>query len=155
VAGEPTTSIQIVTPSGTINGPVLPVEPTLPQVFADATGAALALNQDGTVNSPANRAQPGSIMTIWMTGGGALPGTPDDLVNTSLAGNVYPISVLTGDQGGGFSPLPVLYAGDAPGLASGVTQVNFQLPLTAAANGYSLLIQAGTATAPFFIQVVD
>ena len=155
VAGQPTTTIQIVTPSGTINAPVLPVQPTLPQVFADATGSALALNQDGTVNSPTNRAQPGSIVTIWMTGGGALPGAPDDVVNMSLAGNVYPISVLTGDQGGGLSPLPVLYAGDAPGLASGVTQVNFQLPATEAANGYSLLIQAGTATAPFFIQVVD
>ena len=155
LAGQATAAIQIVTPSGTINGPVLAVQPTLPQVFANANGAALALNQDGTLNSTSNPAQPGAIMTIWMTGGGALPGTPDDVINTSLGANPYPISVLTGVQGGGTSPLTVLYAGDAPGLASGVIQVNFQLPPTAAANGYVLTLQAGTATASLFIQVID
>jgi uncharacterized protein (TIGR03437 family) len=113
------------------------------------------LNQDGTINSALNRAQPGTIVTIWMTGGGALPSTPDDAVNTSLTANVYPISVLTGTQGGGTSSLAIQYAGDAPGLASGVTQVNFQLPATAAANGYILTLQAGTATVKFFIQVID
>jgi uncharacterized protein (TIGR03437 family) len=131
------------------------VQPTLPQVFGDGTGSALALNQNGTVNSASNPAQPGSIVSIWMTGGGALPGTPDNVINTVLAANVYPISVLTGIQGGGTAPLPVLYAGDAPGLASGVTQVNFQLPLTAAANGFILSIVAGTVPVNFFIQVVD
>jgi uncharacterized protein (TIGR03437 family) len=155
LAGQTTTTIQIITPSGTVNGPVLDVQPTAPQVFVNAMGSALALNQDGTLNSAANRAQPGSIVTIWMTGGGALPGTPDDVVNTSLATNVYPISVWTGFQGQGVSPLAVLYAGDAPGLASGVTQVNFQLPPTAAANGFPLTLQAGAATASIFIQVID
>jgi uncharacterized protein (TIGR03437 family) len=115
----------------------------------------LALNQDGTLNSVSNSVQPGSIVTIWMTGGGAFPDTPDDVINTSLAANPYPISVLTGVQGGGTASLPVLYAGDAPGLASGVIQVNFQLPPTAAANGYVLTLQAGTAAASVFIQTVD
>ena len=155
VAGQTTSTVQIVTPSGTINGPVLAVQSTLPQVFMDSTGSALALNQNGTVNSASNPAQPGSIVSIWMTGGGALPGTPDNVINTALAANVYPISILTGIQGGGTAPLAVLYAGDAPGLASGVTQVNFQLPLTAAANGFILSIVAGTVTVNFFIQVVD
>ena len=155
LADQATTTIQIITPSGTINGPVIGIQPTVPQVFADAMGSALALNQDGTINSATNRAQPGSIVTIWMTGGGALPVTPDDVVNTSLAANVYPISVWTGFQRLGISPLAVLYAGDAPGLASGVTQVNFQLPPTAAANGFPLTLQAGTATASISIQVID
>jgi uncharacterized protein (TIGR03437 family) len=155
LAGQTTATVQIVTPSGTITGPVLAVQPTVPQVFTDANGSALALNQDGTINSALNRAQPGTIVTIWMTGGGALPSTPDDAVNTSLTANVYPISVLTGTQGGGTSSLAIQYAGDAPGLASGVTQVNFQLPATAAANGYILTLQAGTATVKFFIQVID
>jgi uncharacterized protein (TIGR03437 family) len=155
VAGQTTSTVQIVTPSGTINGPVLAVQPTLPQVFMDSTGSALALNQNGTVNSASNPAQPGSIVSIWMTGGGGLPGTPDNVINTALATNVYPISVWTGIQGGGTAPLAILYAGDAPGLASGVTQVNFQLPLTAAANGFILSIVAGTVTVNFFIQVAD
>jgi uncharacterized protein (TIGR03437 family) len=154
-AGFTTVTVQIVTPSGTIDGPVLTVQPTLPQVFADASGFAYALNQDGTVNSPTNRAQPGSIVTIWMTGGGALPSTPDDAITTSPAQNVYPISVSTGQAGLGFLPLPVLYGGDAPGLPSGVTQVNFQLPPTAAANGFPLEIQVGTLVTFFSIQVID
>jgi uncharacterized protein (TIGR03437 family) len=90
-----------------------------------------------------------------MTGGGAQAGTPDNVINTSAAPNVFPISVLTGIQGGGNAPLTVLYAGDAPGLASGVTQVNFQLPATAAANGYVLTLQAGTTAVNFFVHVVD
>ena len=155
MAGFATVTVQIVTPSGAIDGPVLTVVPTLPQVFTDATGFALALNQDGTVNSPTNRAQPDSIVTVWMTGGGAFPGTPDDVITTSLAPNVYPILVLTGHAGLGLSQLPVLYGGDAPGLPSGVTQVNFQLPPTAAANGFPLDIQVGTLVTSFSIQVID
>jgi uncharacterized protein (TIGR03437 family) len=155
VAGQATTTIQIVTPSGAIDGPVLAVQPTQPQVFLNAAGSALALNQDGTVNSASNQAQPGSIVTIWMTGGGALPGTPDDVINTSLSANPYPISMATGFESAGTSPLTVLYAGDAPGLASGVIQVNFQLPATPAANGFPLIVEAGGVTVSFFIQVID
>jgi uncharacterized protein (TIGR03437 family) len=90
-----------------------------------------------------------------MTGGGALPGTPDDVINTSLSANPYPISMATGFESAGTSPLTVLYAGDAPGLASGVIQVNFQLPATPAANGFPLIVEAGGVTVSFFIQVID
>jgi hypothetical protein len=65
------------------------------------------------------------------------------------------ISVLTGDPGGGTSSLAILYAGDAPEQPSGVTQVNFQLPPTVAANWFPLQIQAGSATVQFLIQVID
>ncbi len=150
-----TTTVQIVTPAGTINGPTLAVRPSVPQVFTNQTGYAIAVNQDGTINSQTNRAQPGSIVSIWLTGGGAVSGTPDDLVNTTLDPNPLPISVLTGIAGGGTAPLAITYEGNAPTLPSGAIQVNFQLPPTPEANGFPLTVQVGSALAHFGIGVVD
>ena len=53
----------------------------------------------------------GSIVSIWMTGGGASQCSPDNMINTSLDPNPWPISVLTGTPGG-------------------MVQVNFQSPPT-------------------------
>jgi uncharacterized protein (TIGR03437 family) len=155
VAGQATTKVQVLTPSGPVTGPEFTVQPAVPQVFNDATGYAVAMNQDGSVNGPANRAQPGSILTIWITGAGGLQSSPDNLVNTGGAPGAFPISVLTGVSGGGFAPLEVLYAGDAPGMASGVTQINFRLPPTVEANGYPLMVQVGNATTRFLANVID
>ena len=68
------------------------------------TGQAAALNQDGTVNSPANPAQPGSIVSLF--GNGPAPSSQ------------FIASV----------PAKILYGGQAPGLAPGVTQLNVLLP---------------------------
>jgi uncharacterized protein (TIGR03437 family) len=70
-------------------------------------GHAAALNQDGSLNSPSHPARPGSVVSVWGTG----------------AGINQPVRVLVG---GLFAE--VFFAGQAPGLAQGVTQVNFRLP---------------------------
>jgi uncharacterized protein (TIGR03437 family) len=155
VSGQTMTKVQVLTASGLVTGPEFTVQPAVPQVFNDATGYAVAMNQDGSVNGPANRAQPGSILTIWITGAGGLPSSPDNLVNSGGAPGAFPISVLTGVSGGGFAPLEVLYAGDAPGMASGVTQINFRLPPTVEANGFPLMVQVGNATTRFLANVID
>jgi uncharacterized protein (TIGR03437 family) len=88
--------------------------------------AAVALNQDGTPNSPQNPAQPGSVVTLFGTGGG-------QTVPPSVAGQVTPpglrplvstpqVQIVDGPI------LSVKYAGAAPGLVSGVTQINIKLP---------------------------
>lgn len=87
---------------------------------------AAALNEDGSVNSLDNPAKPGSRVVLFGTGGG-------ETVPPSVAGEVTPLSetrllrntftARVGDQ-----PATVEYAGAAPGLVSGVTQINIKLP---------------------------
>jgi uncharacterized protein (TIGR03437 family) len=88
-------------------------------------GPAAALNEDGSVNTRDNGADPGSIVVLYATGQGVT--TPDG-VDGLLAASVYPKPVLpvrvtvAGQDG------EVLYAGAAPQLAAGLLQVNVRLP---------------------------
>src|SRR5206468_2164902 len=43
------------------------IVPSAPQIF-NAGGIAVALNEDGSMNSTTRRANPGSLVTIWVTG---------------------------------------------------------------------------------------
>jgi uncharacterized protein (TIGR03437 family) len=88
--------------------------------------AAAALNQDGTLNSPQNPAQPGSTVALFGTGGG-------QTVPPSVAGEITPLLLrklasTPQIQIGNRKPLIVQWAGAAPGLVSGVTQINVTLP---------------------------
>ena len=101
--------------------------------FTVGNGAAAALNQDGSVNSAQNPAQPGSEVALFGTGGGQTD-------PASVAGEVTPLTLfplvnvpqmLTYSpqaQNPYMAPLTVDWAGGAPGLVAGVTQVNITLP---------------------------
>lgn len=167
VYGQSGVSVEIATPTGTITGPLLSVVPSQPQVFRGscptnvAASCTAALNQDGTVNSPAAPASPGSIVTIWATGAGLLYfHTADGSLGipfTSggvLVAPVLPVSVLNGVAGEGVAnSLEVLYAADAPGLVTGVLQVNFRLPPESTPFGYVTcqLEVGGAVSDPFTI----
>ena len=139
VFGQDTATVQVITPNGTLTGPTLSVVPSEPEVFQNgppmpAGGSAIALNQDGSLNSASNPAVAGSVVTVWATGGG-LQNTPgrDGLIATFLDSPVLPVSVLNAshvNQNGenGVPSLEVLYAGNAPGMVTGTLQVNFRLP---------------------------
>ena len=59
------THIQVVTPTGTIDGPVVPTSNSpAPGIFQSPAGWAAALNQDGSVNSPAHPARSGTIVAF-------------------------------------------------------------------------------------------
>ncbi len=94
-------------------------------IFSVGNSAAAALNQDGTLNSPQNPAKAGSVVMLFGTGGGAT-------VPPSVAGEVTPLVLRplanTPDVTVDTTNLVVEWAGAAPGLVSGVTQVNVQLP---------------------------
>jgi uncharacterized protein (TIGR03437 family) len=87
------------------------------------------------VNSLNNPAAPDSIVTIWATGAG-IPNRVappwGSIVSTLLSTPELPVSVLTGANVGGLfglgDSLEVLYAGDAPGMLTGVIQINFLIP---------------------------
>jgi len=169
VFGQDTASVQIVTPNGTLTGPTLAVVPSEPEVFqAPATsltpGAAVALNEDGSLNSASSPAAAGSIVTVWATGAGGsnFSNNPDGFIATTLSAPSLPVSVLAGNLNsgyyyGGYDSLEVLYAGDAPGMVSGVIQVNFRLSAIGPYPGegqisYSLQVGAAVSS-PFEIYV--
>jgi len=108
------------------NEAALGVEIAAPEAFKTNTKLwAAALNEDGTVNSAANHAKLGSIVSVFGTGFGSLYPPPKD--GQILTGTLPTLAALVQVLYQGL-PLEVTYAGPAPTLVAGVTQVNFRLP---------------------------
>jgi uncharacterized protein (TIGR03437 family) len=164
-AAAETTTVQIVTAAGTIAGPTLRVRPSRPQVFGSAPSGvffAAALNQDGTINSHANPAAIGSIVTVWATGAGLFsPGSFRDGTILNAGGPVLdsfdtvsiplPVSVLAHTALPGLDSAQVLYAGAAPNDVQGVIQIDFALPANPSPQ---FQLQVGSALSdPFYIWV--
>ena len=117
-----------------------PVAETAPGVFTvDGTHAA-AINQDGTVNSASHPAPVGSIVSVWATGLGAIAPAQADgtlvgfpLPYDALPGTVESLWVIPGTYPDGlgeqriFTPLTVTYAGPAPYMVAGASQINFRI----------------------------
>jgi uncharacterized protein (TIGR03437 family) len=107
---------------------------------------AAAINQDGTINGPANPAARGSVVAVWGTGYGQTnPPCPTDGPNASDAEPLSPgmsaliYNVVPNSFGVQIVPALVQYAGSAPGLVCGVVQINFQVPLNIAPGTFSFL----------------
>jgi uncharacterized protein (TIGR03437 family) len=111
----------------------LPAAAAAPGLFAAdgaGTGPGAILNQDYSVNSIDNPAQPGSVVMIFGSGFGALqtPATDGNPVSTADSVVAIPTATVAG------STATVLYAGAAPGLVAGVNQLNLLLPAGVAHN---------------------
>ena len=144
VAG-PTTQVCVTYNNVRSNCLSLPVAQAAPGVFTvDGTYAA-ALNQDGSLNSAANPAPPGSIVAIFATGLGAIN---PPLADGSLVGLPLPVNALSLDlvaqclltgcpQQSTYNPL---YAGPAPYLIAGTSQINFAAGDASAAAGLLLAV---------------
>jgi uncharacterized protein (TIGR03437 family) len=92
---------------------------------------ALIFNEDGTVNSKRNPARRGSIITVYLTGEGAIrPSVPDGtILHNLLPQPLQRVAVEFGDEQE-VEPVgaDVLYAGGVPGAAAGLLQVNVRVP---------------------------
>ena len=104
--------------------PVISGGGAAPQIFRSASGAAAAVNQDGSINAPDHPAPPGSVVALWVTGI-LLPGSTYDGTIATAAKDYGCCEVWAGQ------PLNVWYAGNAPGTPLGVVQINFQIPANA------------------------
>src|ERR1022692_3779947 len=130
-AGQSTTTLQVEY-LGAVSAPVsLPVAAAVPGLFtANASGTgpgAILNNTDYTVNSAANPAARGDYVDIFMTGAGVpTPASVDGLLVTAPYPMVPPNVAVTVTVGG--VPCNVSYAGAAPYLISGLTQINVQVP---------------------------
>jgi len=100
---------------------------TTATVTANAPGLFVAANTDGTVNSTANPAKRGDVLTLYGTGAGAVSPAVDDGVAAGSAlsnTSAMPLVFLGGKQ------IPVQFSGLAPGFV-GLWQINLPLPADA------------------------
>ena len=97
---------------------VLPVAESAPGLYPAIT------NQDGTVNSAANGAARGSVVTIYATGEGATnpAGVSGRAAQEPFAQPVMPVTLKIGGN-----PCEILFAAGAPGLI-GIMQINARVP---------------------------
>lgn len=110
-----------------------------PGVFTNysTNSFAVALNQDGSVNSASNPAASGSIVSVFANGLGSIEPHQADgtLINFPLPNNVLQATVQAlipdpnSPRGLGTIEVPaeVTYSGPAPFRVAGVSQVNFRL----------------------------
>jgi uncharacterized protein (TIGR03437 family) len=144
-----TTSIQVISASGSSNVVRLPVVPAKPGVFtyeAGGSGQAKAINQDGTMNGDGSingsdrPAAPGSIIQIFAAGLGPVdPPIPQGAVapTSPLSVATLPISATIGGRAA-----VVTHAGAAPGQV-GMYQVNIMVPALAPSGANGLVVVAG------------
>jgi trimeric autotransporter adhesin len=149
VSGNAATQMQILFQGKSVGTLSLPVVPAVPAIFTlDSTGVGpgAILNQDMTVNSTNNPAARGSVISIFATGAGQTnpPGVDGQTTGSVLAQPLLAVGV----QIGGLTS-NVLYAGAAPGLISGVLQVNAVVPDEVTAGpSVPVLITIGSAASP-------
>jgi uncharacterized protein (TIGR03437 family) len=111
-----------------------------------STGQAAALNADGTPNSQKNPAKRGSVIAFYGTGGGLtdVPGVDGGIWPSSpLAHLAYPVSVTIGN-----ADAEVLYSGSAPGMVSGIFQINVRVPDSVSGSGNSIVVTVNGISSP-------
>ena len=124
VAG-PTTDVCVYRNGTKANCLAWPVAQVAPGVFMADSEYAAALNADGTVNSAENPAQPGSTVSIFANGLGPISPAQGDgsLVGPPLPTNTLPVRVWDGCNDA--PEIEPVYAGPAPYLVAGASQITF------------------------------
>jgi uncharacterized protein (TIGR03437 family) len=145
VVGQTTAQVQ-VSFRGVISDPFSkPVASTAPAIFsADSSGKGQGSisNLDGSQNSTANPATPGSFITIYITGYGQTePPGSDGAIADGIANVKAPVAVTIAGRSA-----RVLYAGSSPGFVNGFAQVNAQIPSDIPYGGnLPIVVQVGDA----------
>lgn len=143
---EPGEAEVVVGRSGASSEPVRArVAASAPALFTesgDGRGQALAVNQDGALNSERNPAAPGTVVALYGTGAGAMhPAAGDGTLSLPpLAQIAAPVRVSVGGR-----EAEVTYAGAAPLLVSGTFQVNVRIPSDVPSGPAAVSITIGDA----------
>jgi uncharacterized protein (TIGR03437 family) len=130
------TNVNATTGGQTSNGFPLTAAATAAGIFTQngqGTGPGAILNSDGvTTNSAAHPATRGTPIVIYMTGEGQTsPQGIDGKVTTApYPAPLLPVAVTIGGQ-----PATVQFMGEAPGLISGVLQLNVLVPTSLTTTG--------------------
>ena len=126
IGGRGITEIQVMEAGKTRARAAVPVADAAPAIFtvSGGSGQALATNEDGSLNSAANPAARGSVVTLFATGEGRLdpPGADGVPAQAPYGRPVLPVKLTIGRY-----ETEILYAGAAPGLV-GLMQINARAP---------------------------
>lgn len=122
---------------------VVDAKPALFTVDSSGQGAAAAINQDGSINSADKPAAAGSVAVLYATGLGLMDASVEDgaITGSTLAAPQQPVTVTIGGR-----TAQVLYAGSAPGLIAGLSQINVVIP--EGLDSREVRIQVGQALSP-------
>lgn len=138
------TAIIQVTSGTTVAQPLqVPMAAAAPGLFT-SSGAALAWNQDGTLNSSSNAAAAGSVVVLYATGLGQTDPPGEDGSRYSslvLAETVAPVTATVGGKAA-----TVIYAGSAPAQIAGVMQVEVVIPAGAGTGSVPVVVSAAGAS---------
>jgi uncharacterized protein (TIGR03437 family) len=129
----------------TSNQPQVSVSTTSPGLFTSngtGSGAAAVLNQDSSYNGPSNPAAKGSTIVLYMTGEGQTQpaGVTGKVTTVATTGPLTPQPLLPVAVNIDGQPATVAFWGEAPGLVSGVMQLNVVVPATARSGNVSVFV---------------
>jgi uncharacterized protein (TIGR03437 family) len=148
IAGQSRVAIQVeyqgnLSASQTVQ--VIPASPGAYTLTSSGSGAVVAANQDGTLNSLSNPAAKGSYVTIYFTGGGQTNpvGVTGSITGVPLKWLTQSISVTVGNQ-----PAIVSFDGSAPTFVDGVDQLNIQLSANTPSGAQPIVINIGGVFSP-------
>jgi uncharacterized protein (TIGR03437 family) len=148
IGGSSSAIIQVSYLGQISNAVSLTTTSTAPGLFTSdgsGSGPAAAINQDNSLNGPKNPAPKGSYVVLYLTGEGqtSAPGVTGRVTTVSAVPPLtpqplLPIAVLINGQ-----PALVAFYGEAPGLVSGVMQINVQIPVDAPAGNLPIQVSVG------------
>jgi len=121
------------------------VATTAPGIFtahSSGSGPGAILNQDYSVNSPSNPAAKGSVVALYLTGEGQTSpaGVTGAVTATAppFAAPLLPVAVTVNN-----SPVTAEFVGEAPGIVSGVLQINILIPANAPSGNLPVQVTIG------------
>jgi uncharacterized protein (TIGR03437 family) len=129
VSGQATVTVQVERNGSPLSaGITFAVQETFPGIFtvdASGKGQIVAINEDFSLNTPANPATPESILSFYVTGGGLheTPVADGQVMGSDLVRLKAPTYVRVGKL-----PADLNYAGSIPTLVNGVLLVQIRLP---------------------------
>src|SRR5580658_7266558 len=135
LAGKTSTVVTVTYSGMTSNAVTVPVQATAPGIFAadgSGSGGGAILNPGYSLNARLNPAGRGGVIAIYLTGAGV---TNPPSVDGAITGDLPPfpsvaqsVSVTIG--GVAVPAGSIVYAGAAPGLIEGLTQIDVVIPAT-------------------------
>ncbi len=127
--------------SSPVQVPVAAAAPGLATADQSGSGQGAVVNQDSSINSTANSAPRGSVISLFGTGEGPIspqlvPGALS--LSTPYSTPVAPVTVTIGGQ-----PAAISYAGAAPLEPIGIFQINVKIPDTVPPGPATVIVSVG------------
>lgn len=142
IAGKAATDVQIEYNGRTSGRVTVPVVTAVPGIFtltSTGGGQGAILNEDFRVNGASAPVAAGKAVIMFGTGGGqTTPNGEDARVATGAANVVAPVTVRIGGV-----QAEVIYTGAAPGLVTGVLQINAKIPDGVPAGSAPVVVTVG------------